>query len=1461
MQNKSYLSRLLVALLALLPLTVAAQQSNTIDLPNNGEALDLSKATLVNGVVKTDGVDVPQFDSFRNPGSATFTLNNTKASAVYTVSLGAATANAGNTLNLVITDNATGTVEMDKTVDVEANGWQNFQTYSVTTNQMTTGEKTFVINFKSGGGYTSNVNNVTFTELDVANLALLTTNISPTGAGKVTAEPNNSAFAPGSTVSLTATANRGYAFAKWVDADGNDLSTDNPYAFTINANTTITAQFAEAEVLNVIPTTEENPWVMENGELNGSRASFGSDHHIDWMNNGDYATYKLDNQIDAAYYTVDFTAGTQQDNVSLNFNIKNAAGDVVCDETVDIENNGNWASDSKSYTFRTKEMLKGRYVMTITFNSVGGNGTTANINNFAFTAKEKFVSEKADNEKVTINFPFAAGTEGQTATFSKENWFKTSYVEVGSNLNLVGTQTIEGMTQTSFNTIEGRDSDPADQNAVDFFFVLKNGLTFTPTRVAYKTTRYGTGEGMTAVAWNNNGTVTTIKNDIKPERNNQGDAHITVVDEAVSTIEAASGVVGLRINVYQLSGGYPSRQVGLGEIVIEGTVNGETQDVKQCKLNVTLADEAAGKLTITPNADTFDEGDEIQLSVAENFGYHFAAWTNAEGQTVSTENPYKFNISDDTNLTATFTKANTYALNLTLTDGAQPNLVQIVPEGTMIDGKRMYEEGTEVKLTASSNKIMTFTGWENNSTDAERTIKMDAEQNLTANFSAVDYIVGWDLYYDQPAKDRTADYKADSENAGMLSLRKADGTTMGWLTRGIGNGFENGRSGARIWKLRSEGWYFQISFSSKGYTNLKVSNGMGVSYNTYKNFDVEYSIDGTTFTKFGEFAGDLELKSGWTDGEFALPAEANEQDRVYIRWKGVESSGLVGNDTDYDGLCIGNIFVTADAGSLAEEQATLTASNPENGATGVSRNGSIILNFDKKIKAGTGKATLGDEEIEPIISGKSAIFKYAGLKYNTQYTFTMPEGVLTSRSGNAVAAATINFTTMERQQPEARVYDAIVAADGSGDYKTMQEAVDAAPANRAKPWLIFVKNGQYKEHVNIPATKPYLHIIGQDRDKAVILFDRLSGGENAYNVDQGATVTVQAKNVFFENITLENEYGHEKQAGPQALALNTQGDRIALNNVALLSYQDTWITTSTSNNRHYIKNSLIEGAVDFIYNSGNVYLDGDTLEINRPSGGFIVAPSHAADVKWGYVFQNNIIRAHKGVNVTDVWLGRPWHNQPKTVFINTQTFVNIPAAGWYETMGGLPAIWADYNTVDANGNPVDLSQRRDTYYKTENGEKVYGKAKNFLTDDEAAQYTLKNVVGGDDNWQPDLLCEACDAPVATIENGAISWEAVPYAICYVVTKNGEVAAIQTETTFSGAEADATYEVQAVNENGGLSQKAKATITTAIRNLSQTATDAQPEAVYSADGRRLQQMQRGLNIVRMSDGSTVKVMIK
>ncbi len=1158
------------------------------------------------------------------------------------------------------------------------------------------------------------------------------------------------------------------------------------------------------------------------------------------------------------YYEVQFpTKGYK--NITVDFACAYGANAEATLEAVVSTDGGQTWFDAGAYTTMPNWWLYKNNTVQLSANNkdkvvlrlIAGNGFKSNWNlDYVKINGEAMEEAKPVDEKdFTLSWPLGNGADDATAAEVKTpGLFSVAEFDYGK-LIISQMRTADTSKQTLYKPSNNNAGAPNDDDVLTFTIKPKKGLTFTPKSFSFESSKWGTGGGKFDVVAIAAGQETKLAEAFSPARNNE----FSSLNYDLSSLTLNETGLVLKIKVYGLAS---NKEYGFGNVVVTGDVTGTPEAVPVYTMSVKLGTEGAGSVSCNPAGAEFDEGTTLSVSATENFGYHFAGWTDEAGQKVSDANPYTFDITANTTLVATYTRNTVYALNMKWTGGANENLIQFQPVGNYVDGVHYYEEGTDVKITALNNRILTFTGWEDNTTEAERTVKMDGEKNLTANFSATDYIVGWDLYNDQPAKDRVADYKADSENAGMLSLRQADGTTNGWLTRGINNGQENGKYAARIWKYLSEEWYFEISFSSKGYENLIISSCIGDDYNTYSVNNVEYSIDGTNFTKIGTFNPPAR---GW-DGpkEFALPAEANNQERVWIRWMPDRTSEKVGVTSDYDGTSIAEIFVLADATGAASEQATLVSSNPEQGATGVSANGSVILTFDNKVKAGTGTASLNGEEIAPIISGKSAVFKYGGLKYATQYTFTMPEGVLVSRGGNAVAKTEITFTTMERKQPEARLYDAVVASDGSGDYKTLQEAIDAAPEGRGTPWLIFVKNGQYQEHIDIPAKKPYLHIIGQDRDKTVVMDNRLCGGENAYSVDPGATVVVKGANTFFENITLENSYGHEKQAGPQALALNTVADRVVLNNVALLSYQDTWITTSTSNNRHYIKNSLIEGAVDFIYNSGNVYLDGDTLEINRPSGGYIVAPSHAVDVKWGYVFQNNVLRARPGVNVTDVWLGRPWHNQPKTVFINLQTYINIPAKGWYNTMGGLPALWAEYNTVDKDGNPVDLSQRESYYYYMNGNEKVekYG-VKNTLTAEEAAQYTLKNVMGGDDNWQPDLLCEACDAPVVKGADGKLTWEAVPYAICYVITKNGEVAGFTKETTFEGYTEGDTWQVQAVNENGGLSQKASANTATGI-HIVDTQPTAEVEAIYTIDGKRVTQLHHGLNIVRMSDGSTRKI---
>ena len=1079
----------------------------------------------------------------------------------------------------------------------------------------------------------------------------------------------------------------------------------------------------------------------------------------------------------------------------------------------------------------------------------------------------------------------------------------------GASLTLNGTTTYTGqnnektvMTSVYNGTGSSFPGTATDANTMTLTLTPEDGFYFMPAKVSFEGARFGTDGGKLTVSVEAGSNKVELCSSAEVNRSGKN-LDIAKFSYDVSSLMASNNEP-LKLN-FAFVGLGNTKTMGLANLVIEGQLTGSASTATKYELNTLVTPAEAGSIEKDPDLASYKEGTQVTLKAVRNFGYHFKEWQDASGAVVAATPEVTITMDSEKTMKAVFEKVPVYTITTRVTNDADRTLgsVTLTPN----EHNNQYEAGSEITATANESKILKFMQWtdqnENAGTTATRTLTVNSNMELVANYEVQDFIAVFDAsannYYAYPTTsgypfpaDITWDNERNASSAvvkvrdGSLVYTKDGGTPVvrnreGVVLSGINGLYQNGYSTTDI--------AFQYQFSTKGFTAATFTADMAAKNMASKNWKALLSTDGTTFTAIDGAAWTMTANAKMPLS-IELPAEAIGLETVYLRIMGDGDEMLSSSyqfDQEFDGLKytshsesgVGNVYVLGTAEVVEDSQApVVTTTLPADNDEDVSATGRITISYDERITAGddTQSVTLqgADETIilTPIWSSRSVSFNYMGLAYGTQYTFSLPAGYVADRSGNTADALTLTFTTMERKQPEQRLYDAIVDAgatgsvsgDGIATYTTVQAAVDAAPTGRAKPWLVFIKNGQYKEHVDIPKNKPYIHLIGQDRDKAVILDDRLSGGDNAVHVSVGATVVVNADNCFFENLTMENSYGHEKQAGPQALALNTIGDRIAMNNVALLSYQDTWITTSNQKNRHYIKNSLIEGAVDFIYNGGDVYLDGDTLEINRPSGGYIVAPWHTAETKWGYVFKNNVIRPHSRVNVTDVWLGRPWHGEPKTVFINTQTFVNIPAKGWYNTMGGLPELWADYNTVDANGNPLDLSQRESYYYYIDSntGQKVEKfNVKNYLTDEEAAQYTIKNVMSGNDSWQPDLMCEACDAPQVKGANGKLTWDAVPYAICYVVTKNGEVAGFTTETEFDGYSDDDKWYVQAVNEFGGLSKKAAANGTTTAIEISNVTPTAVVAEVYTVDGKRIQQMQRGLNIVRKSDGSIVKVMKK
>jgi len=712
--------------------------------------------------------------------------------------------------------------------------------------------------------------------------------------------------------------------------------------------------------------------------------------------------------------------------------------------------------------------------------------------------------------------------------------------------------------------------------------------------------------------------------------------------------------------------------------------------------------------------------------------------------------------------------------------------------------------------------------WENTATDLSRTIKVTKDTVFTPTFDVLPFIAGWDFRNTTPSTDRQGDYYSSVSNQGLFALKNQDGTSAGWL--GSAGRYSPSYPCASMWTPVAN-WptprYFMLTFSSVGYSNIRISSMLGASYHAYPVVDLWYSIDGTNYTKRKSVNLSTAYGSSWVQLNDTLPADANNQTKVYIKWlPDATSTPVLGNAVDVDGTGITNVFVYADEVPVEDHTApSMVSTIPADGASTVLANGSIVITFDERVKAGTGNCTLNGVTLTPSFGSKTVSFPYTKLTYNSDYTFVIPSGAITDMSGNIYSGTTLNFHTMNRPTPTPKLFDAVIATDGSGNYTTIQAAIDAAPTARTQPWLIFVKNGTYNGHVDIPATKPYINMIGQNRDSVIISGARLCGASTTYpdsvvySVDPGATVVVKSANCYFENICFENKFGYQLQSGPQALAIYTNNDKMIFKNCWLRSYQDTYLTGSQVAGRGYLVNCLIQGAVDFIYGMGDFFFDKCTIKCTRPSGGYIVAPNHPAATKWGYVFRDCTLDGAEGQSIT-TYLGRPWHDRPKTSFFNTISKINIYPTGWWPKMGGIPAIFADYNTMDVNGNTLDLSQRISTYQIDSTKNSVvttytYTGIKNSFTDAEAATYTYENVTTGTDSWDPRAIIEPTNAPsnVTISKAGVLNWDATPYSICYVLVKNNKVVGFTTTPGYIDASysASATYKVIAVAVAGALSE--------------------------------------------------------
>jgi len=295
--------------------------------------------------------------------------------------------------------------------------------------------------------------------------------------------------------------------------------------------------------------------------------------------------------------------------------------------------------------------------------------------------------------------------------------------------------------------------------------------------------------------------------------------------------------------------------------------------------------------------------------------------------------------------------------------------------------------------------------------------------------------------------------------------------------------------------------------------------------------------------------------------------------------------------------------------------------------------------------------------------------------------------------------------------------DVTVALDGSGQFTSVQEAISAAPMNTdptAPRWVILVKPGTYHERIYVQRERGHLRVVGEDAANTIVASDlnaNLPGPDGKpIGTYRTPTVQIDGDGMIWENLTIANT------AGPvgQAIALRVDGDQVVFNHCRFLGWQDTVLV---NRGRQYFADCTIEGHVDFIFGAATAYFD--RCEIRCLRDGYITAASTPRGTAHGFVFADCKITGADGVKT---FLGRPWRDYAKTVFLRTEMSSVVRAEGWdnwKKTYAEQTTFYADY----ASTGPGASSPTRVPWAKT-------------LTPEDVALLTPDKVLAGDDGWNP-----------------------------------------------------------------------------------------------------------------------------
>ncbi len=345
---------------------------------------------------------------------------------------------------------------------------------------------------------------------------------------------------------------------------------------------------------------------------------------------------------------------------------------------------------------------------------------------------------------------------------------------------------------------------------------------------------------------------------------------------------------------------------------------------------------------------------------------------------------------------------------------------------------------------------------------------------------------------------------------------------------------------------------------------------------------------------------------------------------------------------------------------------------------------------------------------------------------------------------------------------KGNAYDLTVAKDGSGNYTTVQAAIDAAPTGRTTPFTIYIKNGKYKEKITVPSGKSFIQLIGESVANTILTYDDYAGKYTACSTTLGtqnsASFSVNATDFAAVNITFENSFGD----GSQAVTVLINADRAVFKNCRFLGNQDTLYVKGSGTPKCYFKGCYIDGNIDFIFGSAVALFDSCVVYAKtRPATAtsYITAPNTPTGQAYGFVFRDAKLPMNNGGTL--YYLSRPWpspseaQTAQKTVFLNASMSGHINPAGWSvwnaSTITGN-IYYGEYQSRFFSGPLVDVSARVPWSFQ--------------LTVTEAASYTTAAMFGA---WDPCTvqagICDAIQTDIAVSNfkvtkgssSSAISW--------------------------------------------------------------------------------------------------------